>query len=56
MGERLEKTGGGVRLEGKEGRTVNTLLYADDIIMMSEKREELQKLMDTVAKCSNEWR
>merc|ERR1712228_1163350 len=35
---------------------VNALFYADDIILIAEKREDLQKLMDVVTDYSRKWR
>ena len=36
-----------IRLKIKE-ETINTLFYADDIILLAEKPEELQELMNIV--------
>ena len=44
----------GIQVEG--GKKVCALLYADDIVMMTENRVELQKMLDVVAKYAKKWR
>ena len=43
--EELKSTNIGIDIGGVK---INTLFYADDIILIAEKIEELQKLMDVV--------
>ena len=43
----MRKTGWGIRV-GNE--VLNILLYADDVVVMSEDHEELQKILDVVSK------
>merc|ERR1712228_881650 len=51
--EELKATKLGIDIGGEK---VNALFYADDIILITEKREELQKLMNVVTEYSRKWR
>jgi hypothetical protein len=37
-------------------RTVGSLLYADDIVLIADTEEELQQMIDVVEKFTSEWR
>jgi len=51
--ERLNETGLGVQV-GKQ--TIDGLLYADDVVLMAETPEDLQKMIDVVEKFNQKWR
>jgi Reverse transcriptase (RNA-dependent DNA polymerase) len=40
----------------RRGKKLCSLLYADDIVLMAEDRESLQRMLDTVAKYAKRWR
>ena len=50
----LRKINKGVEIE--EGQTINSLLYADDIVLMAENRYQLQEMLDVVAAYAKKWR
>ena len=53
MVERLEEEGLGV----KEGDYwCGALLYADDIVLLGESPEELQKMLDRMGQYAEEWK
>ena len=46
LAERLRRTGKGINISGN---CLNLLMYADDIVILSESKEDLQSLLDLVA-------
>ena len=50
----LRKLNKGVEIE--EGQTINSLLYADDIVLIAENRYQLQEMLDVVAAYAKKWR
>ena len=50
----LNKLNKGVEIE--EGQRINSLLYADDIVLMAENRYQLQEMLDVVAAYAKKWR
>jgi len=51
----LNELGVGIHIEGRE-RKLCCLLYADDIVMMTENRKDLQSMLDVVARYAKKWR
>jgi hypothetical protein len=45
----------GVEIE-KEGKTLSSLLYADDIVLIADDRYNLQTMLNTVTKYAKKWR
>ena len=37
------------------GRIMNTLMYADDVVILSESKEDLQRLLDTVSEYARDF-
>ncbi|MFN9111616.1 MAG: RNA-directed DNA polymerase [Bacteroidota bacterium] len=52
ISEELDRVGVGVRIEQ---RRVCQLLYADDIVLLAETKEDLQALVDAVYRASEKW-
>jgi hypothetical protein len=50
----LQNLNRGVEIE--EGNIINSLLYADDIVLMAENRYQLQEMLDTVSSYAKRWR
>ena len=46
LAERLRRTGKGININGN---CLNLLMYADDIVILSESKEDLQSLLDVIA-------
>ena len=53
MVEELEDRGLGVK---EEEEWCGALLYADDIVLLAESPDELQRMLDTVGEYAEEWR
>ena len=53
MVEELEDSGLGVK---EEEEWCGALLYADDIVLLAESPDELQRMLDTVGEYAEEWR
>ena len=53
MVEELEDSGLGVK---EEEVWRGALLYADDIVLLAESPDELQRMLDTVGEYAEEWR
>ena len=53
MVEELEDSGLGVK---EEEVWCGALLYADDIVLLAESPDELQRMLDTVGEYAEEWR
>ena len=49
--QRIKKTGVGIRI-GKE--ILNILLFADDVVLLNESWEDMQKLLEEVGKFSED--
>ena len=49
--QRIKKTGVGIRI-GKE--ILNILLFADDVVLLTESWEDMQKLLEEVGKFSED--
>lgn len=52
--KKLKSSGLGVKVSGEV--TLECLFFADDIVLISENKENLQKLLDIVDKYSRKWR
>lgn len=52
------RLGLGVRVESKtgSGRTVGGLLFADDLVLIAETAEDLQRAMDVMSDHARRWR
>ena len=54
MVRELHKLNEGIEIGS--GKKVCALLYADDIVLMTEDRHKLQCMLDTVATYAKKWR
>ena len=45
----------GVEID-ERGHKLSTLLYADDIVLITDNRKNLQKMLDTVTNYAKKWR
>ena len=45
----------GIQIDEK-GQKLSTLLYADDIVLITDNRYKLQQMLDTVTKYAQKWR
>jgi len=53
VAERLDALGVGVEVGG---RLISSLLYADDVVLMADSPEDLQRMIDVVDTFCNQWR
>ena len=40
----------------KQGVPINALMYADDLILISESKEGLQKQINKLSECCDKWK
>ncbi len=53
VGEKIKEEGKGVKVGANR---VRLLLYADDIVLLAESKQDLQKMLDVVTSYSKKWR
>jgi len=53
LARELKKRGQGVDIGG---RRVQMLLYADDIVLLAETPDDLQRMLDVVSEYSRKWK
>jgi hypothetical protein len=56
IAKELKKNGFGIQLEEGDDDKLGLLMYADDIVLIANDKEELQRMIDLVADYSRLWR
>ena len=53
LARKINEVGKGVEVGGRQ---VRLLMYADDIVLLAESAEDLQRMLDVVTAYSTQWR